>query len=383
MNIDLIQSTPSVALADVARRLKGEGVSVIELQTGDPDFSTPSVIVEAASRALRDGHTHYSFSGGLPQLRDRLAAVLNTEFSASLERENILVTHGAAQGIAAIVSALVELGDEVIILEPNWTTLDSLVTINGGRVVKVAHTSDDDRLLDHLEAVRTHRTRMLCFNSPNNPTGSVFSAARIARLVDWAGRHGLYVLSDEVYRSITFGVPHASVMKHMASNDRLLFIDSFSKRYAMTGWRVGFVVGHRDVMAKVAKSSQVMIINVAPFVQYGALAALESPEATNAAVGMRDTYRERRDALLLSCEQEGLEVMHPNGAFYLFVRVADDDATFAKRLLDEGRVCAVPGSAYGHSGAGWLRLTFAVPLEHVREGVRRVAALKGKLDDVS
>lgn len=380
MNIDLIQSTPSVALADVARRLKGEGIPVIELQTGDPDFSTPPVIVEAASRAMRDGHTHYSFSGGLPQLRDRLAGALNTEFSLSLKRENILVTHGAAQGIAAIVSALVESGDEVIILEPNWTTLDSLVTINGGRVVKVAHTTGEDRLLELLEAARSLRTRMLCFNSPNNPTGSVFSASRIARLVDWAGRHGLYVLSDEVYRSITFGVPHASVMKHMASNDRLLFIDSFSKRYAMTGWRVGFVVGHSEVMAKVAKSSQVTITNVAPFVQYGALAALESPEALIAAVGMRDRYRERRDAVLLSCEQYGLEVMHPDGAFYLFVRVADDDAAFAKRLLDEGRVCAVPGSAYGHSGAGWLRLTFAAPLEHVREGLSQVVALKRRLN---
>ncbi len=220
MNIDLIQATPSVALADVARRLNGEGISVIELQTGDPDFSTPSVIVEAASRALRDGHTHYSYGGGLPQLRDRLASALNTEFSATLERENILVTHGAAQGIAAIVSALVELGDEVIILEPNWTTLDSIVTLNGGRVIKVAHTSDDDRLLNQLEAARTHRTRMLCFNSPNNPTGSVFSADRIARLVDWARHHGLYVLSDEVYRSITFDVQHASVLEHMADSDR-------------------------------------------------------------------------------------------------------------------------------------------------------------------
>jgi aspartate/methionine/tyrosine aminotransferase len=379
MNIDLIQATSSVALADVARRLNGEGISVIELQTGDPDFSTPSVIVEAASRALRDGHTHYSYGGGLPQLRDRLASALNTEFSASLERENILVTHGAAQGIAAIVSALVELGDEVIILEPNWTTLDSIVTLNGGRVIKVAHTSDDNRLLNQLEAARTHRTRMLCFNSPNNPTGSVFSADRIARLVDWARHHGLYVLSDEVYRSITFDVQHASVLEHMADSDRLLFVDSFSKRYAMTGWRVGFVVGHRDVMSRVAKSSQIMITNVAPFVQYGALAALESPETLNAAVGMRDAYRQRRDALLLSCEHEGLEVLYPDGAFYLFVRVVDDDVTFAKRLLDESRVCAVPGSAYGSSGAGWLRLTFAAPLEDVQEGIRRVTTLMRKL----
>jgi aspartate aminotransferase len=380
MNIDLVQSTASVVLADIARRLKADGLPVIELQTGDPDFSTPLAIVEAANQALHDGHTHYSYSGGLPQLRDHLAEGLNAEFGISLQRDNVLVTHGAAQGIAAIVSAIVELGDEVIILEPNWTTLDSLVTLSGGKVIKVAHTSDDVILLACLEAKRTRRTRMLCFNSPNNPTGSVFSAGRVAKLLDWAGRHGIYVLSDEVYRFITFGTSHASVLEHWAGNNRLLFVDSFSKRYAMTGWRIGFVVGHRDVMARVAKASQVMITNVAPFIQYGALAALNSSEVLNAAVMMRDAYRERRDALLISCEQEGLDVMCPDGAFYLFVRVADDDVAFAKRLLDESYVCAVPGSAYGHSGAGWLRLTFAAPLKNVLEGVRRVAVLVHKLN---
>ena len=373
MNIDLVQATPSVALADVARRLKAEGTPVIELQTGDPDFSTPSVIVEAANRALRDGHTHYSFSGGLPQLRDRLAAVLNTEFSLSLQRENILVTHGAAQGIAAIVSALVELGDEVIILEPNWTTLDSLVTLNGGQVVKVAHTIGDDQLLDHLEASRTKRTRMLCFNSPNNPTGAVFEPARIAMLVTWAIENGLYIVSDEVYRPIVFDVAHASVMQYFECSEKVLFVDSFSKRYAMTGWRIGFVVGHASVVSRIAKASQVMITNVAAFVQFGALAALDSKEAVAAAVDMQTTYHLRRDLLLQSCEREALEVVRPDGAFYLFLRVTADDVGFSRRLLNEQRVCAVPGSSYGDRGKGWMRLSFAAPVDLVKEGLRRVA----------
>lgn len=373
MNIDRIQTTPSVALADQARRLKAEGVQVIELQTGDPDFPTPPVIIEAAARAMREGHTHYSFSAGLPQLRDRLAADLSAEFQVALRRENVLITQGAAQGIAAIVNALVELGDEVIILEPNWTTLDSQVTLAGGVVLKVPYMCSDDELLERLQRAKTSRTRMICFNSPNNPTGAVFEPARIAMLVNWAIENGLYVLSDEVYRPFVFDVTHASVMQHFERSDKLLFVDSFSKRYAMTGWRIGFVVGHASVMTRIAKASQVMITNVAPFVQYGALAALESKEAAAAALEMQTTYHRRRDVLLQSCEREGLEVFRPDGAFYLFLRVTSDDAGFARCLLDDQRVCAVPGSAYGESGKGWLRLTFAASLDIVEEGLRRVA----------
>jgi aspartate aminotransferase len=373
MNIDRIQTTPSVALADQARRLKAEGVQVIELQTGDPDFPTPSVIIEAAARAMRAGHTHYSFSAGLPQLRDRLAADLSAEYQVALRRENVLITHGATQGIAAIVNALVELGDEVIILEPNWTTLDSHVRLAGGVVIKVPYMCGDHELLERLQRAKTSRTRIICLNSPNNPTGAVFEPARIAMLVGWAIENGLYVLSDEVYRPFVFDVAHASVMEHFERSDKLLFVDSFSKRYAMTGWRIGFVVGDVSVMTRIAKASQVMITNVAPFVQYGALAALDSKEAAVAAREIQATYHRRRDMLLQSCKREGLEVFRPDGAFYLFLRVSADDAGFAQCLLDEQRVCAVPGSAYGESGRGWLRLTFAASVDLVEEGLRRVA----------
>jgi aspartate/methionine/tyrosine aminotransferase len=231
----------------------------------------------------------------------------------------------------------------------------------------------DNELLECLRRTKTSRTRMICFNSPNNPTGAVFEPERIAMLVNWAIENGLFVLSDEVYRPFVFDVAHASVMQHFERSDKLLFVDSFSKRYAMTGWRIGFVVGHASVMTLIAKASQVMITNVAPFVQFGALAALNSKEAAAAALEMQTSYHRRRDLLLQSCERKGLEAFRPDGAFYLFLRVTSDDAGFARCLLDDQRVCAVPGSAYGESGKGWLRLTFAASLDIVEEGLRRVA----------
>jgi aspartate aminotransferase len=375
MNIDLIESTPSVALADVARKLKMSGVHVIELQTGDPDFSTPVEIIEAANSALLNGRTHYSFSAGIPELRDRIAEQINGEFSLALSRSNVVITHGAVQGIAAVVNALVELRDEVIILEPNWTTLDSLVTLAGGAVIKLSHMVEDDHLFASLEKARTKRTRMLCFNSPNNPSGAVFSAHRVKLLIDWAKKHDLYVLSDEVYRSITFDCDHASVMNHFGHASKIIFIDSFSKRFAMTGWRIGYLVADTKLIERIAKASQVMVTNIAPFIQYAALEALSSASVSEQVSIMKSVYGQRRKYLMEACHRLGLEVLYPQGAFYLFLRVTEDDVLFARRLLDEHHVCAVPGSAYGVSGKGWLRVTYAASEKVVEAGLQKIASL--------
>lgn len=380
MNINMIQQTPSVALADAARIMKANGNEIIELQTGDPDFPTPSVIVDAGIRALKEGHTHYSFSAGLPYLRNLLADSINREFGTDFGMENVLVTHGAAQGIASVISAIIEYNDEAIVLEPNWTTVDSLVAIAGGKLVKVSHCVDDDFLIRSLNSCRTDRTKLLCFNSPNNPTGSVFSAERVKKLVGWAEHHGIYILSDEVYRSIVFDDKHHSVLEYIDSYDRIIYVDSFSKRYSMTGWRIGFVLADKYLLTSIAKASQIMITNVAPFTQYAAIAALESPIALKASVEMCNEYRRRLEILLLDFKINNLLTIKPRGAFYVFIKVTEDDKKFAEILLKEELVCAVPGGAYGVSGTGWLRVTFAAPLDAVREGVGRIAKLMQRLE---
>jgi aminotransferase len=187
-------------------------------------------------------------------------------------------------------------------------------------------------------------------------------------------------VSDEVYRVFTYDVPHASVMKHLPVNDRLLFVDSFSKRYAMTGWRVGFVVGHQDLISRVSKASQVMITNVAPFVQYGALAALQSQDVADVVQEMKREYKERRDTLSMVCNLEGLRAGCPEGAFYLFLNVGGDDTVFARQLLNDSQICVVPGSVYGPSGVGHLRLSFASSLRSVLKALQKIGEMQRSRD---
>jgi aspartate aminotransferase len=376
MNIDRVQPTPSVALADAARSLKAAGVAVVELQTGDPDFATHPAIIEAAHKAMCDGMTHYSFSAGLPRLRAAIAASLTEEYAVRIEADHVLVTHGAAQGMSSVFSGLVELGDEVIVLEPNWTTVDSMVALAGGVTVKVSHLLDDAALFMALDKACSPRTRMLCFNSPNNPTGTVFSSARVLRLVEWATARGVIVVSDEVYRSLTYHGKAASVLEHFSGRDNLVFVDSFSKTYAMTGWRCGYLVAPSKLFSRIAKASQIAITHVAPFVQAAALEALTNAKVAQAVKDMAKDYSVRRAYLLDCCRKLQLDLVEPDGAFYLFIRLGTDDVEFAKRLLDFRRVCAVPGSAYGATGRGWLRVTYAAPTEHVEEGLRAIASLR-------
>ena len=373
MNINTIQTTPAVAIANLARQIKSAGEVVFELQTGDPDFETPAAVSYAAKRAIDRGETHYSYSSGLPELRLAIAASLNLEFGQDFSLDNILVTHGAAQGIAATLSAILELGDEVIVLEPNWTTVDSLVTVNGGVVIKVKHMLSDDDLFVELNKVKSKKTKLICINSPNNPTGAVFSHNRIKALVDWAAESDIYVVSDEVYRNFTYDVNHASVLSLGSFYDRLIFVDSFSKKFAMTGWRVGFVVASQSTISNIAKASQVLITNVAPFVQYGALEAMSNQSVAKFADQMRDDFRDRRLKLLEVCKTLGLEVMPVEGAFYLFIKINQDDNKFSRALVDQRRVCVVPGSAFGNSGRKHIRVSFTSSLNAVEQGLYEIA----------
>lgn len=370
MKIDSIEKTLSVALADQARRLKSSGKNIIELQTGDPDFSTHQDIITAANKAMLGGYTHYSFSSGLPTLRECIANMMNQEFTIRLTSENVLISQGAVQGIFSALSALVELGDEVIILEPNWSTVDSIVTMCGGLPIKISHLVEDSELFESLEQCLGKKTKILCINSPNNPTGRVFSKYRVQRLVEWCQQHDLYLVSDEVYRSIVFGCVHTSVMSYYQNNERLVFIDSFSKKYAMTGWRVGFVIAHNSVLEKISKASQIQITHVAPFIQFGAIEALKNANVNRFVNTMLQQYSERRSLLVDLCHNLGLKLIVPDGAFYLFIYIGEGSVSYCEKLLYEYSICVIPGIAYGLSGENFIRLTFAAETDKI------VAALK-------
>lgn len=373
MNLDRIVPTASVALADRVRELERSGKSIIKLQTGDPDFDTHPDIAEAAFRAMKDGYTHYSESNGMPLLRRLLADELSKESYAELNERNILITTGAAGGIAAVMAALIEQGDEVIVLQPAWPTVASLAILNGGVIVPVNALQEEESLLAEIISRITDKTKLVCVNTPNNPCGTVLSQSFLDQLNSLlAENEHIHLLADEVYRSIYFG-ERSTCAGFLGKNSRLIFVDSFSKRFAMTGWRIGFIAAEVQLLNRIAKAAQLLVTHVAPFIQIAALKALTSPEVLSHSVYMKNEYGKRA----IECEHmlntRNLEFLKPQGAFYLFIKVPGDDALFASVLLDRYKVCAVPGSAYGQPGHGYIRITYATSMSTVTQGIQLIA----------
>jgi aspartate aminotransferase len=378
MNIDQIKPTAAVALADAARQLELNGIPIIKLQTGDPDFDTHPIICDAASKALQSGLTHYSFSQGLPILRQKLAAELNEELSSDLINQDwILITNGAAEGIYSVMAALLEQNDEIIILEPNWPTVDSLATLLGGITSKVNSLNSADEIMSDLEKAFTQRTKILCFNSPNNPTGIVYDQSVIDGICDWARRKNLYVLADEVYRYLQYSETPSTSVSNILDYERYIFVDSFSKKFAMTGWRIGYVAAQPTTLKRISKVSQLTITHVAPFVQMAALTAISNSQSMEYCKQMKDIYNDRRLSLIDICIDLELDVVIPNGGFYLFIQLGKgiDDVEFCDRILKESQTCIVPGSAFGKSGHNFIRISFANELETTIEGLRRIAKM--------
>ena len=372
MNIDKIAHTPSVALADRARVLRASGAEIITLQTGEPSWGTCPAIVESCAVALNEGMTRYSYMAGLPELLDAIIETNTHEFGSSYNNQAIQITHGAVQGISAVISSLIEHGDEVLVFEPAWPTVNSLITINGATPVSVP-SMDESRLIDSFSELITEKTKALYVNSPNNPTGKCISPKTFRKIIDIADKNDLYVISDEVYRFFQYeGEP---LPCDRFNYRKFILVDSFSKKHCMTGWRIGYVSASKDIISKVGKASQVGITHVAPFVQQAAIIALKSPEAAQYAGALLDDLKVKSVAVDNELSKMKIKSVSSFGAFYRFVYLPRDldDIGFSEFLLSEYGVCVVPGSAYGDSGKGYIRFSFAGDLPRTLEGIRRIA----------
>lgn len=375
MNIGNIKPTASVALADRVREMEATGKTIIKLQTGDPDCPTHPAVIDAAYKALQSGNTHYSSSPGLPVLRTKIAQVLSDEAGYTITMDQVLVTHGAAEGIMSVMAGLLEYGNEVLILEPAWPTVASLARLMGAVPIGI-NALETENVVPQLIHALSSKTRMVCVNSPNNPTGRVLPPEFFAWLVNWCKEHNLYLVSDEVYRFLVYDGEAGSVLPHLADYDKAVFVDSFSKKFAMTGWRIGYLVAAAVTFKQILKASQLTITHVAPFVQLAALAALENALVAEASFDMKKKFSERRTAAISACQRLGLRYLDSGGAFYFFISTGRiDDINFAERLLEEYGVCVVPGSAYGEAGKGYVRITYAVNIKDVLEGLRCIAEL--------
>ena len=348
----------------------------IRLEVGEPDFPTPAHIVEAGAQALRDGYTRYTPNRGLASLRELLVAKLCDENGIAASVESVVVTAGGMNGIAAVMLALVEPGDHVLVPDPGWPNYVMNVTLAQGR--PIAYPLDPSRRyapdLDRLAALAGHpRAKALVINSPSNPTGAVLAPEVLERLLQIARTNDLFVISDEVYEKIVFEGAHVSLAS-LDRDERVVSIFSFSKTYAMTGWRVGYAVGPVAVMELVAKLQEALVACAPAVSQKAAEAALVGSQAVVA--DMVATYRARRTALVHGLAQSRIPAVQPAGGFYVLADVsafASDTRAFAKWLVQRHGVAVAPGETFGARGAGKVRLSIASDQAALEEGARRLA----------
>lgn len=384
-----IAESATLAVDAKAKALKAAGRPVVGFGAGEPDFPTPAYIVDAAVAAAQDPANHrYTPAAGLPALREAIAAKTLRDSGYEVSPGDVLVTNGGKQAVFQAFAALLDPGDEVLLPAPYWTTYPEAIRLAGGVPVEVFAGVDQGYLVtvEQLEAARTPRTKILLFNSPSNPTGAVYSPEQTAEIGRWALEHGVWVVTDEIYEHLTYDhavfTPVVRVVPELA--DTTIVLNGVAKTYAMTGWRVGWMIGPRDVIAAATNLQSHLTSNVANVSQRAAITALTGDLA--AVEEMRSAFdRRRRTIVEMLGAIDGVEVPAPQGAFYAYPSVEGllgrtirgvtprTSAELASLILDEVEVAVVPGEAFGPSG--FLRLSYALADADLVEGVSRLQRL--------
>lgn len=384
-----IAESATLAVDAKAKALKAAGRPVIGFGAGEPDFPTPDYIVQAAVEAAQDPATHrYSPAKGLPALREAIAAKTLRDSGYEVSADNILVTNGGKQAVYQAFAAIVDPGDEVLLPAPFWTTYPEAIALAGGRTVEVFAGADQDYLVtvDQLEAARTERTKVLLFCSPSNPTGAVYSPEQTAEIGRWALEHGIWVITDEIYEHLVYDdaafTPIVRAVPELAETS--IVLNGVAKTFAMTGWRVGWMIGPSDVIKAATNLQSHLTSNVANVSQRAALAAVSGD--LSAVSDMRAAFDRRRRTMIEMLEAiDGVQVPTPKGAFYAYPsvegvlgrtiagRTPTTSAELAEIILEEAEVAVVPGEAFGPSG--FLRLSYALSDEDLAEGVGRIQKL--------
>jgi aspartate aminotransferase len=382
-NVAFLKESATIAVSARARALKAQGRKVIDLGAGEPDFDTPEFIRRAGQRAIDNGATKYTATEGILPLREAIAAQTNARWSGDdkIMAADIVVSNGSKQSLFNACFTLFGEGDEVLIPTPSWTSYYEMVALSRAKAVSVIGDPENGLKVTaaFLDAASTPRTRGLMLNSPCNPTGAVYSADELREILELADERDWWVLSDEIYRRISYDGPAASVLDLSTRRDRLIVIDGVAKAYAMTGWRIGWTVAPRAVSAAMSAFQSHTTSNAAAVSQHAALEALTNvDEAEKAITHMVAQFQARRDAVVKAARvAPGLNFVYPEGAFYLYANVATerggDGTKFAAALLEKHDVAIVPGAAF--FTPDWVRLSYAAPSEQVITGVERLVEL--------
>jgi aspartate/methionine/tyrosine aminotransferase len=387
VQFEQIRQSSTVALADRIATLKASGRIIIPLHVGDPDFATPPAVVDAAVKAMQAGLTHYGPSRGFRDLRLAVASKLARDSSDSSAgamsydpESEILVTHGGIHAYYLAMQAILNPGDEVLVPDPSWATHSNMVKQMRGSVVHVPATAENGFLptIEDWKNALTPATSAIVINFPANPTGVYPTRDYIQQLQDFAGEHDLWVVSDEVYENLYYNRKPVSAGDFPEAKARTILINSLSKTYAMTGWRVGYLVAPQQVIENALKAAQNSITCVAPFVQKAAAFALSDAGVQNDAAGMRSAYARRREKVMQIYREYGetpIRVTPPQGAFYFFLdfrALKLSSQEICERILDEAGVGLTPGSAFGEQGEGFARMTIAASDADVAAGFRAI-----------
>jgi len=363
-----IAPSATIEISNRAKKMQREGIDVISLSIGEPDFDTPKHIRDACIDALNRGETHYAPSNGIPELLSAVSEKITTENKFPCKPEQVIVTCGAKDAIYEGMEAVLNPGDEVLLLTPAWVSYEPCVQMAGGKIVKHAVNQKtfqlDDSILERVNA----RTKMIVVNSPSNPSGAVFDKKSMNLVADLCQDFDLYAMSDEIYEKMVYGKEHLSLAAIGDMAGRTITINGFSKAYAMTGWRLGYAVAPIEIIKQMSKVQQHSVSQATTFAMWGAVAALKGDQ--RCVEEMRAEFDRRRKFVISELNLMGYTTAPADGAFYAFVKVSGDDMEIATKWLEQGHVAATPGSAF--YAPGWIRLSYATSMEKLKEALQRI-----------
>lgn len=357
---------------DLASEMKG----VISLGVGEPDFDTPWHIREAAIYSIESGKTHYTANQGLLELREEICHYAKRRFNLDYDPvDNVIVTVGGSEAIDIAIRSIVDPGDEVILMEPCYVAYTPSVELVGGIPVhiKLDHKDHFKLTPEKLKAAITPKTKAILLNYPSNPTGGVMTKEDYAKIVPILKEHEIIVISDEIYAELTYDGSFCSPANFEEIKDQVIIISGFSKAYAMTGWRLGYVLANETFTKAMNKIHQYIIMSAPTAAQYGAIEAMRNGDIHVAE--MRESYMTRRNFITKGFNRIGLPTHLPQGAFYIFPDIRSTGLTsdeFCVQLLEQQKVACVPGSAFGDAGEGFIRVSYAYSIDHIREAINRI-----------
>ncbi|WP_044893299.1 aminotransferase [Bacillus alveayuensis] len=374
-------------ISDTVRTLKPSGIrkffdlvakmdGVISLGVGEPDFVTPWNVREASILSLEQGYTAYTANAGIVELRTEISRYLQKRFHLQYDFESeILVTVGASQALDIAFRAILNQGDEVLIIEPCFVSYGSLVTLAGGKPISVSTSGDEEFKINpySLKKYITSKTKAMILCTPSNPTGTVLSKRDLEEIAKIAKEHDLIVIVDEIYAELTYDEPFTSFPSLPDMKERTILISGFSKAFAMTGWRLGYIAAECDLLQAMLKVHQYSVMCAPTMAQYAAVEALTN--GMEEVEFMRKSYKRRRNYFVKSLNEIGLHCHMPGGAFYAFPSIQNTGMSseeFAERLLVEQKVAVVPGNAFGESGEGYIRCSYASSMEQLQEAIKRI-----------